>query len=217
MKVEFTARQVRVTKSMQNHAEEALERIGRILGRTARAEVILFAERREHVAEIRLKLRQQTLVAMGRDEAPMGALRKALTHIEQQARRNHERQRDKKRLPREETAMTTPPVSRQKTRPSLDAVVLESHNGRVREAEKPRKSRVKAEIPVHSFPQRKKAVESHILHSSDAIVLRPMSIEQAVKEAEFQDRDLLIFHTPANEQFVLHRNRDGMIELVEIP
>lgn len=217
MQVEYTARQVKLTKSMQSHAQEALERIGRILGKTARAEVIVFVERREHVAEIRLKLRQQTLVALGRDEAPMGALRTALTHIEQQALRHHERQRDKKRLPREETAMAAPPVSRPKTRPSLEAVVLESTNGNLRQVDKPRRSKVKAEIPVHSFPQRKKAVESHIVHSIDAMVLRPMTVEQAVKEAEFQDRDLLIFHTPANQQFVLHRRRDGQMELVEIP
>lgn len=217
MKVEYTARQVRLTKSMQQHADEALERIGRILGKTARAEIILFAERREHVAEIRLKLRQQTLVATGRDEAPMGALRKALVHIEQQARKSHERMRDRKRLPKEETAMTTPPVTRQKTRPSLDTLLLESYNGQVREAEKPRKSKVKAEIPVHSFPQRKKTVEPHILHSSDSIVLRPMTVEQAVKEAEFQDRDLLIFRTPDNHQYVLHRRRNGQMELVEMP
>jgi putative sigma-54 modulation protein len=221
MKVEYTARQVKLTKSMQNHADEALERIGRILGKTARAEVTLFVERREHVAEIRLKLRQQTLVATGRDEAPMGALRKALVHIEQQARKNHERQRDKKRLPKEETAMVTPPVSRQKTRPSFeitdDTLLLESHNGYVQEATKPRKRKIKAEIPVHSFPQRKKTVEPHILHASDAISLRPMSIEQAVKEAEFQDRDLLIFRTPDNQQYVLHRRRNGQMELVEMP
>ncbi len=225
MKVEFTARQVKLTKSMQNHADEALERIGRILGKTASAEIILFAERREHVAEIRLKLRQQTLVATGRDEAPMGALRKALVHIEQQARKSHERQRDKKRLPKEETAMATPPVSRQKTRPSFgpspdnfeDTLQLESHDGHVQPATKPRKSKLKTEIPVHSFPQRKKTVEPHILHASDAVVLRPMSIEQAVKEAEFQDRDLLIFRTPDNQQYVLHRRRNGQMELVEMP
>jgi len=38
-----------------------------------------------------------------------------------------------------------------------------------------------------------------------------------VKEAEFRDRDLLIFHDPAGQVFVLHRRRDGQMELVEIP
>jgi putative sigma-54 modulation protein len=60
-------------------------------------------------------------------------------------------------------------------------------------------------------------VEPHILKSAEAIVLRPMTIEEAVKEAEFRDRDLLIFHNAKGDMFVLHRRRDGQMELVEMP
>jgi len=222
MNVEYTARQVRLTKSLQTLAEETLERIGRILGKTARASITLHSERHIQIVEIKLKLRQQTLVASGHDEALIGAMRKALTNIEQQARRTQERQRDRKRLPREETVLKAPPVSRQKSRPAVpaelpifepDIIGHANHSA----APRPRKTKVKAEIPVHSFPQRKKTVEPHILNSSDAIVIAPMTVEQAVKEAEFTDRDLLIFRTPQNLQFVLHRQRDGQMVLVEIP
>jgi putative sigma-54 modulation protein len=44
-----------------------------------------------------------------------------------------------------------------------------------------------------------------------------MTIEEAVKDAEFRDRDLLIFRTALGDTFVLHRRRDGQMELVEIP
>jgi putative sigma-54 modulation protein len=44
-----------------------------------------------------------------------------------------------------------------------------------------------------------------------------MTIEEAVKEAEFRDRDLLVFRNLAGDLFVLHRRRDGAMELVEIP
>ena len=44
-----------------------------------------------------------------------------------------------------------------------------------------------------------------------------MTIEEAVKDAEFRDRDLLIFRTVSGDMFVLHRRRDGQMELVEIP
>ena len=44
-----------------------------------------------------------------------------------------------------------------------------------------------------------------------------MSIEEAVKEAEFRDRDLLVFRNAGGELYVLHRRRDGQMELVEIP
>ena len=75
----------------------------------------------------------------------------------------------------------------------------------------------RASIAVHSFPFRATVVEPHILKSSEAIALRPLTIEEAVKEAEFRDRDLLIFRNQAGEVFVLHRRRDGQMELVEIP
>ena len=82
MNVEYTARQVRLTKSLQTLAEETLERIGRILGKTARASITLYSERHIQIVEIKLKLRQQTLVASGRDDTLIGAMRKALTNVE---------------------------------------------------------------------------------------------------------------------------------------
>jgi putative sigma-54 modulation protein len=50
-----------------------------------------------------------------------------------------------------------------------------------------------------------------------ALAIRPMTIEEAVKEAEFRDRDLLIFRNASGALFVLHRRRDGKMELVEVP
>lgn len=70
---------------------------------------------------------------------------------------------------------------------------------------------------MHSFPSRAAVVESHILRTGEAVALAPMTIEEAVKDTEFRDRDLLIFRSPAGELFVLHRRRDGQMVLVEIP
>jgi putative sigma-54 modulation protein len=70
---------------------------------------------------------------------------------------------------------------------------------------------------VHSFPARKAVVEPHIVKSAEAIALKAMTIEEAVKETEFRDRDLLVFRDLSGELFVLHRRRDGQMELVEIP
>ena len=44
-----------------------------------------------------------------------------------------------------------------------------------------------------------------------------MTIEEAVKDAEFRDRDLLVFRNAGGDLYVLHRRRDGQMELVEIP
>ena len=210
MEVEFTARHVSVPETLRSQAEEGMERIARILGKTARASIIFRAQRHLHIAEVTIKARLQTIVATGEANNLTLALRKAMAHAENQAQRYHERKYERKRLPKEDKVLTAPPVTRAKTRTS-DAEVA-SGNG------KPvRSKRATAEIAVHSFPATAQVVEPHILQSSEAITIKPMTVEQAVKEAEFRDRDLLIFRNGAGQLYVLHRRRDGQMELVEIP
>jgi putative sigma-54 modulation protein len=47
--------------------------------------------------------------------------------------------------------------------------------------------------------------------------MRPMTIEEAVKEAEFRDRDVFVFRDPQGRVKVLHRKKDGKMELIEAP
>jgi putative sigma-54 modulation protein len=44
-----------------------------------------------------------------------------------------------------------------------------------------------------------------------------MTIEEAVKDAESGDRDLFVFRNAGGDLYVLHRRRDGEMELLEIP
>jgi len=46
---------------------------------------------------------------------------------------------------------------------------------------------------VHSFPSHSPLAEPHVVRSSDGVALRPMSLEEAVKEAAFRDRDVFVF------------------------
>jgi len=208
MEVELTARQVRVSKALRAQAEEGMDRIVRILGKTTSAAITFKVQRHLHIAELTIKARLQTIAATGQSDSLEGALRAALAHAENQALRYRDRNLTRKRLPKEEKIMSIPPVARPKSRPTP----LEESNGFV---EKPAKAR--ASIAVHSFPAKPTVVEPHIVKSGEAIALRPMTLEEAVKEAEFRDRDLLVFRNQAGELFVLHRRRDGQMELVEIP
>jgi putative sigma-54 modulation protein len=47
--------------------------------------------------------------------------------------------------------------------------------------------------------------------------MRPMTIEEAVKECEFRDRAVFVFRDPKGQVKVLHRRKDGKIELIEVP
>jgi putative sigma-54 modulation protein len=208
MEVELTARQVRIPKSLRAQAEEGMNRIARILGRTTSAAITFRTQRHLHIAELTVKARLQTIAARGEADTQESALRAALTHAENQALRYRDRNLTKKRLPKEEKVLAAPPVSRQKVR----AAEENGASAETARAEKPR-----ASIAVHSFPANNTVVEPHVIKSGEPIALRPMTVEEAVKEAEFRDRDLLIFRNPAGDLFVLHRRRDGQMELVEIP
>lgn len=210
MDVALTVRRGKISKTVRSQAEEGMERIGRVLGRTARASITFSTQRHLHTVELTVQARTQKIAATGKGNSPDAALREAMAHAEHQAHRYRDRRLVSKRLPKGEKVMAAPPVARPKARlePATEDEEAESSGT----AKKPR-----ASIAVHSFPARATVVEPHIVRNGEAIALRPMTIEEAVKDAEFRDRDLLIFRTAGGELFVLHRCRDGQMELVEIP
>jgi putative sigma-54 modulation protein len=210
MDVALTARKGKISKTLRTQAEEGMERIGRVLGRTARASIIFSAERHLHVVELTVQARTQKIAATGKANTQDAALREAMAHAEHQAHRYRDRRLVSKRLPKVEKVMTALPVARPRARTDPDA---EAMNGNSFELA----ARARTSIAVHSFPASAAVVEPHVMKNGEAIALKPMTIEEAVKDAEFRDRDLLIFHTAAGDMFVLHRRRDGQMELVEIP
>ena len=210
MEVEFTARQVKIPRALRELAREGMERIGVLLGRTAHGSVTFSAQRHIQIVEINIQARLQSFAATGKATTLDAAMRQAIAHAENQVRRYRDRKLVIKRLPKEEKVLTAPPVARPKARSAEP--LGESLNGNGTGS-----ARARASIPAHSFPAKATVVEPHIVRSGEALAVRPMTIEEAVKEAEFRDRDLFIFRTLAGEMYVLHRRRDGQMELVEIP
>ena len=70
-------------------------------------------------------------------------------------------------------------------------------------------------VMVHSYPAAARAAEMHIVPSKDSVALRPMTLEEAVKEAQFRDRDVFVFRDNSGKVKVLHRMKDGKMELIE--
>jgi putative sigma-54 modulation protein len=210
MDVAMTARKGRISKALREQAEEGMERMGRVLGRGARASITFSAQRHVHIVELTVQARLQKFAATGKAGSPVAALREALEHAEHQAHRYRDRRLVSKRLPKVEKVLTAPPVTRPKARAALITEAAEARPARTAAG-------ARASIAVHSFPSRATVVEPHIVKNGEAVALKPMTIEEAVKDAEFRDRDLLIFRNAAGDMFVLHRRRDGQMELVEIP
>jgi putative sigma-54 modulation protein len=205
MEVEFTARKVKISKALRTQAEEGMERIARILGRNTSASITFSAQKLQQIVELTIQARLLKFAAEGKAETQDAALRLALEHAESQARRRRDRRIESKRLPKEEKVLAAPPITRSKAHAAQP------------EEEPSSRGRGGAAFAVPSFPARKKYVEPHILSSDEAIAQNPMSIEEAVKDAESRDCDLLVFRDLAEKLFVLHRCRDGQMELVEIP
>jgi putative sigma-54 modulation protein len=228
MEVEFTARQVKISKVLKEGAEEGIGRIALVLGRITSAALTFRAERHLQIVEISLQSRHHSIVARGESPNQESALREALAHAELQAQRFRDRVRTRKRLPKvAPTAEARAPrkTARMRLGAGLEASasseiipeMLPEHNGHRPAIARPPGRQMKAAITVHSYPGKPAVVEPHILVAAEALAIRPMCIEEAVKEAEFRDRDLLIFRDPVGDLFVLHRRRDGKMELVEVP
>src|SRR5271170_601982 len=100
MEVEFTARQVKISKGMKDGATEGIERIALVLGKVTAAKLTLWAERHLQIVEIALQIRHHGIVSKGEAVTQESALRQALAHAELQAQRFRDRTRTRKRLPK---------------------------------------------------------------------------------------------------------------------
>ena len=217
MPVECTGRQVAITKPLRTLAEEGVERIARILGKITSAHVVLTAEKYRQIAEVTIKTRACTLVALCESSDTMEtALREALVKTESQATRHKDKQRSRKRQPKPEKQVEEPAVARsgRGAAAQMKAAKAGKTNGAANG-----KGHAQPAIPVtvHSFPARAPIAEPHVVRSVDSVALRPMTLEEAVKEAEFRDRDVFVFRDNEGNVKVLHRKRDGKMELIEAP
>src|SRR4051812_5614478 len=170
MEVELTARQVRIPKALRQQAEEGMDRIARILGKTTSAAITFRVQRHLHIAELTVTARMHTFAARGQADSQETALRAALVHAEQQALRYRDKHITRKRLPKEDKVDLAPPVTRAKTR------VAQTEEGAVPDGQN-RTARPRAAIPAHSFPANPAVMEPHIVKSAESVALRPMSVE----------------------------------------
>jgi putative sigma-54 modulation protein len=220
MQVEYTGRQVTVTRTLRTIAEESLERIAKILGKTTGAHIILTAEKYRQQAEVTIKTRLHDIVATSESTSLETALRAALDKAETQAIRCKKKLHAKKRQPKEEKLTAEPLLARPKraaARPPVSDEAAAEPNAAAKKANGHARSKQVLPVTVHSFPAKVPIQEPHVVRSTDSVALRPMTLEEAVKEAEFRDREVFVFRDHEGNVKVLHRKRDGKMELIEAP
>jgi putative sigma-54 modulation protein len=173
--------------------------------------VILAVEKHRHKAEITISPRNGPIVGLAQAKEMTIAVSEALDHLEKQAVKYKTRWMSKKR-----SARKTEEVKK-----------WNGHSPRVDEAETGDQTGLqtvigtseKTAVPVmvHKYPAVAKTTEVHLVRSDDAVAMRPMTLEEAIKEAHFKDRDVFVFRDPKGKLLILHRTRDGKMELIEAP
>lgn len=212
MDVEYTGRQTTITKKLKAQTEAGLARIAKIVGNAGSVHVILTTEKYRHSAELTVQTRQLKLVATCESTEMALALRDALAAVEKQAIRYKKRRTTIKRHPQTAAKQVGQKAVADGAVPAVAKaripVKVVTKNGGARKA---------VPMLVHSFPSNSPLPEPHLVRSKDGVAMRPMSLEEAVKEAAFRDRDVFVFRDHDGQAMVLHRKRDGKMELIEVP
>lgn len=199
MNVEYTGRQFEVTPATRRQVETGLEKLKKHLGNNFQTHVILSTEKHRSIAEITVSVRNHAPIVGLHQAGDMSvAIGTALEKIERQALKYKTRWKSKKQKAR-----------KRQVEPVPEEVSLAIAVG----------SDLKTAVPVkvHSFPNSIKFTEAHIVKSADSVAHKPLTLEEAVKECEFRDRDVFVFRDLEGRVKVLHRKKDGKMELIEAP
>ena len=202
MNVEYTGRHFEVTPAIRKEIESGLTKIRRILSDKFETKVVLTLEKKRHKAEITISPRNGPLVGLAQAGDMTSAVNEALEHLEKQAVKYKTRWRTQKRH-NHKSASPKKWNGRASQEAVATAVGLTEDTA--------------VDVVVHKFPAVARTTEVHLVRSEDAVALRPMTLEEAIKEAHFRDRDVFVFRDPKGKVMVLHRTRDGKMELIEAP
>jgi putative sigma-54 modulation protein len=197
MNVEYTGRQYEVTPSIRKQVEHGLNKLHKILGDNFDTHVVLSTEKHRCIAEITVKTRNHPLVGLAEAADMVSAVGEALDRIESQVVKYRTRWRTRKRQPRQKWMVETRAEEMQMAVGASAASALP--------------------VVVHSFPAKHRFADTHIVRSDDAVALRPLTLEEAIKEAHFRNRDVFVFRDSDGRVKVLHRTKDGKMELIEAP
>jgi putative sigma-54 modulation protein len=167
------------------------------LGDRFETKVILAVEKHRHKAEITINPPKGPIVGLAQNTDMMSAVNEALDHLHKQALKYKTKWLSKKRKAGKK-------FDGQSLEENIEQLLGVAESARV-------------SVLVHKFPSVARTTEVHLVHAKDAIALRPMTLEEAIKEAHFRDRDVFVFRDPKGKLMILHRTREGKMELIEAP
>jgi putative sigma-54 modulation protein len=202
MNVEYTGRHYEVTTAIRKEVETGITKIRKILGDKFETKVILAVEKHRHKAEITINPRNGPLVGLAQAKDMSIAVNEAIDHLEKQAIKYKTRWQSKKRSARKSEEVN-------KWNGHSDQEDIQTAVGLSEKTAVP--------VMVHKYPAVARSTEVHLVRSDESVAMRPMTLEEAIKEAHFKDRDVFVFRDPKGKVMVLHRAKDGKMQLIEVP
>jgi putative sigma-54 modulation protein len=207
MNVEYTGRKFEITPAIRKEVETGLAKIRKILRDKFDTKVILTAEKHRNKAEITITPRNGPLVALASAGDMSAAIGEALDHLEKQAVKYKTKWRTKTRHSHSTANLKTAVAEKWDGEARQDALMTAVGLS----------ESTAVDVVVHKFPAVAKTTEVHLVRSDESVAMRPMTLEEAIKEAHFRDRDVFVFRDPQGKLMILHRTRDGKLELIEAP
>ena len=188
MQLNITFRNLDATEALKQYASEKIQRVHKYLDRAGEAHVVLSLER--HLQHADITIHAGTFLLRGREKSEdmYASIDLAMDKIERQLRRYKEK--------------------------------LKRHHGRERvhhRQEMLNHRRVRYDVLEIQPPEEQAAVEiSPRVIRSNEIVVKPMSIEEAVMQMDLMNSDILVFTNRASQQVnVVYRRKDGHYGLIE--
>lgn len=193
MDSEITGRKVKITKELRLVADAGLARIEKIVGKGASAHVIFSSQKHAEIAEVTVTSHHHTLVGLAEAPELAIALHSALEKVEKQAIRRKTSMLEKKRKGK--------PIS------AILPVMTPGEESSASDSGRARKSK----------GMNGKVSGMHVIPAQGSLAERPMTIEEAVKEAESRDEQVFVFRDLVGDVKVLHCAGDGIVRLIEVP
>ncbi|HET9085948.1 MAG TPA: HPF/RaiA family ribosome-associated protein [Acidobacteriaceae bacterium] len=187
MESELTGRKVKISKQLQTMADEGLSRIEKIVGRGASAHIIFSSQKHAQIAEVTVNARHHTVVGLAEAPDIAVALRTALEKTEKQVIRWKKSLVEKKRQSKPISSVL--PATPEDAASRSDSSLS---NGKARSS------------------------GLHIVPAPEALAEEPMTLEEAVKEAESRNQQVFVFRDMAGLVKVLHCAGDGLVRLIEV-
>ena len=198
MNVEYTGRQYETHPTIRKEVETGLNKIRKILGDRFETKVILAVEKRRHKAEITINPPNGPIVGLAQAGDMVSAVNDALDHLHKQALKYKTKWLSKKRKAGQEIRW------RSRWRTSIEAALGLAESATV-------------SVTGHKFPSVAQDDRSPSGACEGLGCAAADDSGRGDQRSALPRPDVFVFRDPEGKLMVLHRTRDGKMELIEAP